>query len=124
MISRIRKSFSLLTAILFVCLCSTANAQLTAPASSSTSLGVPPISSVPEKSAAQISPEAMIFDGAVNPHEYRMGPGDILQYNSWTSNDSRMLMVSADQLLVIPRIGEFSVKGKTLEQVKDFEMNQ
>ena len=80
---------------------------------------VPTLSgSVPDKASAQISPEAMIFDGAVDPHEYRMGPGDVLQYRSWTSNDAQQLMVSADQLLVIPRIGEFSVKGKTLEQIK------
>ncbi|MEP7234328.1 MAG: SLBB domain-containing protein [Ignavibacteriota bacterium] len=102
-----------------VLLFSRAEAQLTAPASSSSTM-VPSLSSpVPEKASAQISPEAMIFDGAVDPKEYRMGPGDIMQFRSWTSNDVQQLMVSADELLVIPRVGEFSVKGKTLEQIKE-----
>lgn len=102
-----------------ICFCSNAEAQLTAPAGSSSGLGVPStITNVPDKASAQLSPDAMIFDGAIDPHEYRMGPGDILQYRSWTSNDVQQLMVSSDQLLIIPRIGEFTVKGKTLEQLK------
>lgn len=119
MISRFYKY--LFIALGIVCIDSKVHAQLTAPSSSSSSsMTVPTLSgSVPDKASAQISPEAMIFDGAVNPHEYRMGPGDVLQYRSWTSNDAQQLMVSADQLLVIPRIGEFSIKGKTLEQLKD-----
>ena len=117
MISRFYKY--LFSALVIVCLFTKVHAQLTAPSSSAT-MTVPTLSgSVPDKASAQISPEAMIFDGAVNPHEYRMGPGDVLQYRSWTSNDAQQLMISADQLLVIPRIGEFTVKGKTLEQVKD-----
>jgi len=119
MISRLQKSFFYLL-VVFSFFCASAKAQITAPTPSSTTLAVPTLSSsVPDKASAQISPEAMIFDGAINPHEYRMGPGDILQYRSWTSNDASQLMVSADQLLVIPRIGAFSVKGKTLEQVND-----
>lgn len=117
MISRFLHYFIFVAAV--TCFFTNAKAQLTAPASSG-SMTVPNLSaSVPDKASAQISSEAMIFDGAVNPHEYRMGPGDILQYRSWTSNDGQQLMVSTDELLIIPRIGEFSVKGKTLEQVKE-----
>jgi protein involved in polysaccharide export with SLBB domain len=104
----------------FLLAAGTVVAQVTAPQSGSTPMSVPSMTtSVPDKASAQISPDAMIFDGAINPHEYHMGPGDILQYRSWTSNDVQQLMVSTDELLVIPRIGEFSTKGKTFEQVKD-----
>jgi protein involved in polysaccharide export with SLBB domain len=100
--------------------CSAALAQLTAPPASSGSTVVPTLTpSVADKSSAQISPEAMIFDGVVDPHQYHVGPGDILQYRSWTSNDAQQVMVSADQILVVPRVGEFSVKGKTLAEVKE-----
>jgi polysaccharide export outer membrane protein len=117
MIFRLYKYF---LAIIFCGLCTNAQAQLTAPPSTSGSMSVPTLSSsVVDKASAQLSPEAMIFDGPVDPHEYRLGPGDILQYRSWTSNDAQQLMVSADELLVIPRIGEFNVKGKTLQQIKD-----
>lgn len=113
-----RSYIYLLLILTAICLSSNANAQLTAPSGSS-SMGVPStITNVPDKASAQLSPDAMIFDGAVDPHEYRLGPGDVLQYRSWTSNDVQQLMVSADQLLIIPRIGEFSIKGKTLEQLK------
>ena len=122
MIPRIHIYFrsSLIVSVL-LCIYSAANAQLTAPApTSSSTMSVPTLTgSAPDRTSAPISPEAMIFDGAVDPHEYRMGPGDVLQYRSWTSNDAQQLMVSADELLVIPRIGEFNVKGKTLEQIKD-----
>jgi protein involved in polysaccharide export with SLBB domain len=121
MISRFHKYISaFLVSGLLLFLSAAANAQLTAPPASSSSMMVPSLSgSVPDKASAQIAPEAMIFDGAVDPKEYRMGPGDVLQYRSWTSNDVQQLMVSADELLIIPRIGEFSVKGKTLAQIKE-----
>ncbi|MFI5263636.1 MAG: SLBB domain-containing protein, partial [Candidatus Kapaibacterium sp.] len=121
MISRFHSylSYFVITASL-IGITRTADAQLTAPASSNSTIAVPNLSAPgPDKTSAQISPEAMIFDGAVDPHEYRIGPGDVLQYRSWTSNDAQQLMISADELLVIPRIGEFSTKGKTLGQVKD-----
>ncbi len=95
-------------------------AQLTAPTTGG-AMSTPSLSSssVVEKASTQISPEAMIFDGPIDPKEYRLGPGDILQFSSWTNNETRLLMVSSDELLVVPRVGEFSVKGKTLQQIKD-----
>src|SRR6478752_1003892 len=90
----------LLCCLGFFCLVGSARAQLTAPAGSSSTTAIPSVAgSVPDKASAQISQEAMIFDGPVNPHEYRMGPGDIVQYSSWTSNATLLLMVSADELL-------------------------
>src|SRR6266576_2601999 len=87
----------------------TAHAQFTAPSTQSSSAIIPPSLNAPspDRTAAQVSPEGMVFDGAIEPHEYRLGPGDIIQYRSWTSNDAQLLMVSADQILVIPRVGEF-----------------
>ncbi|MEI8133764.1 MAG: SLBB domain-containing protein [bacterium] len=116
----ITKLFLMLLIVGGVCIVGSARAQLTAPTSSSPSMSVPQLSSpATEKSGPQISAEAMVFDSPVDPHEYRLGPGDVLQYRSWTSNDAQQIMVSADQLLVIPRVGEFSVKGKSLAQIKE-----
>jgi protein involved in polysaccharide export with SLBB domain len=65
------------------------------------------------------SPEAMIYDGSVDAKEYHLGPGDVLQFRSWTSNDATMVLVSADNTLVIPRVGEFNIKGKTLAEARE-----
>jgi len=64
------------------------------------------------------NPEAMIFDGAIDPKEYRMGPGDMLQMRLWTTGEPYSLMVSPENVLIVPRIGEFDVKGKTLDEVR------
>src|SRR5438477_12906092 len=110
----IRKSLFLFLFFLAV----TVQAQVTAPAPAS--LTVPSVgTSLSEKASAPISPDAMIFDGAIDPKEYKLGPGDIFGFRSWTSNENQQLMVSADQLLIVPRVGEFSVKGKTYSQVKE-----
>ncbi|MBS1904802.1 MAG: SLBB domain-containing protein [Bacteroidetes bacterium] len=96
-------------------------AQFTAPAGGGgTNSPVPTLTaSLPDKTSPTLQPDALVFDGAVDPSEYHMGPGDILMYRSWTSNDAQQLMVSADQVLAIPRIGAFDTKGKTLAQIKD-----
>lgn len=93
-------------------------AQFTQPGS--TSLGVPsfPQTSL-DRNVITPSPDAMIYDGSVDPAEYRLGPGDVLQFRSWTSNDATTVLVSVDNTLVLPRIGEFNIKGKTLAQACD-----
>lgn len=104
--------------LLLLCVAITSRAQLTSPGGSS---GAQPPAITPtlsEKASPTLSPDALVFDGAVNAIEYRLGPGDILQYRSWTSNDVQQLMVSADEVLSIPRIGAFSTKGKTLAQLR------
>jgi protein involved in polysaccharide export with SLBB domain len=97
----------------------TALAQLTQPTSNSSFpapiLGQPSL----DKNIITPSPDALIFDGAIDPKEYHLGPGDILQYRSFYNNDSYSIMVSADQMVVIPRIGEFSVKNKSFADVKE-----
>ncbi|HYM20936.1 MAG TPA: SLBB domain-containing protein [Candidatus Kapabacteria bacterium] len=95
-----------------------ARAQLTSPATIGTPT-VPTLSSaLPDKNTPTISPDAIIFDAAVNANEYRLGPGDILQYRSWTSNEAQQLMISADEVLAVPRYGAFSTKGKTLAEIQ------
>lgn len=94
-------------------------AQLTSPGSGTSSMPVPMLTQPSlDKSVVTPSPDALIFDGYVDPAEYRLGPGDILSYRSWNSNETASLMVSVDMFLVIPRIGEFFVKGKTFDEVK------
>ena len=41
----------------------------------------------------------MIFDGAIEPKEYKMGPGDVLGYRSWTSNDAQQIMICPESAL-------------------------
>lgn len=97
-------------------------AQLTAPSGGSgISLSTPSLTTTPtiERSSATPSPDALIFDGVINPREYRMGPGDILQMRLWASGEPYSLMVSPENILIIPRLGEFNVQGKTLEQLRD-----
>jgi protein involved in polysaccharide export with SLBB domain len=102
--------------VLFSMLCSNANAQLTQPSvggTSSTPLGT----TMQDKSNAVLSSEAMISDGAINPKEYHLGPGDILQVQIWSANQTLMLTVAPDLTLIVPHIGEFNVLGKTLQDV-------
>jgi protein involved in polysaccharide export with SLBB domain len=112
----LRRSLLVLITLLFPFL---VKAQLTSPGGGTSSLPIPTLGQPSlEKSVITPSPDALIFDGAVDPAEYRLGPGDILSYRSWNNNETANLMVSADMFLVVPRIGEFSVKGKTFDQVK------
>ena len=88
-----------------------AKAQLTSPGGGMSSMPVPTLTQPSlERSVITPSPDALIFDGFIDPAEYRLGPGDILAYRSWNNNETATLMVSVDMFLVVPRIGEFSVK--------------
>ncbi len=114
----LRRSYYFL-AVVALLIAIPAMAQLTGGPVTATQPIAPTINaSLPDKTTPTLSPDALIFDGAINPAEYRLGPGDVLQYRSWTSNDAQQLMVSADEVLGIPRVGPFSTKGKTLQQVQ------
>ena len=94
-------------------------AQMTSPGGSMSSMPVPTLTQPSlERSVITPSPDALIFDGFIDPAEYRLGPGDVLAYRSWNNNATATLMVSVDMFLVVPRIGEFSVKGKTFDDLK------
>ena len=93
-----------------------AEAQLTSPVPTAPSLSTS--AATVDKSLSPPTTE-MPAGGSVDPNEYHLGPGDVLQLRFWTSDQSMYPIVTGDQLLVLPRIGEFSVRGKTLAQVRD-----
>jgi protein involved in polysaccharide export with SLBB domain len=66
-----------------------------------------------------VNGEALIYDGAIDPNEYHIGPGDLLEMQLWTNGESSELVVSPDQLLIVPHVGQFDVRGKTLAQVRN-----
>jgi protein involved in polysaccharide export with SLBB domain len=92
--------------------------QATQPSPSSLPMPTIPQTSL-DRTIVTPSPDAMIYDGSVEATEYRLGPGDVLQFRSWTSNDAMSVLISADNTLVIPRVGEFNIKGKTLAQARE-----
>jgi len=89
-------------------------AQLTQPGTSP----VPTLPTTPlERGMPTFDATAMITDGPVDPAEYRLGPGDMLQLRVWTSPDPSILQVSVDQKILVPRLGEFDARNKTLAQI-------
>lgn len=68
---------------------------------------------VPKETASLFS------DGPVDPKMYRLGPYDVLSLTIWQPiNAVSMLTVSPEGKLVVPRVGEFSTSGKTLDSVR------
>jgi protein involved in polysaccharide export with SLBB domain len=92
--------------------------QFTEPSSGS-SVGAPTIKTPLQKQSVTVNGEALIYDGAIDPNEYRIGPGDLLEMQLWTNGESSELVVSPDQLLIVPHVGQFDVRGKTLTQVRN-----
>src|ERR1035438_7463824 len=52
--------------------------QFTEPSSGS-SVGAPTIKTPLQKQSVTVNGEALIYDGAIDPNEYRIGPGDLLE---------------------------------------------
>lgn len=102
-------------AVLLLLSCSELAAQVTGPAS----LPTLPTSDALQRSLDQMDPEAIITDGAIDPKEYRLGPGDLLQLRVWTTPEPYIMMVTMDQKVVVPRIGEFDARKKTLAQLHE-----
>lgn len=92
---------------------SSSYAQLTQPGTQLPSL---PTTTV-ERGLPNFDATAMITDGPVDPAEYRLGPGDLLQLRVWTSPEPSIMQVSIDQKLLVPRLGEFDARNKTLAQI-------
>lgn len=90
-----------------------ARAQLTGPGASTPTLPI----GTPDQSLPSFDASAMITDGPVDPAEYRLGPGDMLQLRVWTATEPSIMQVSIDQKLLVPRLGEFDVRNKTLAQI-------
>ncbi len=63
--------------------------------------------------------ESLFSDSYVDPKTYHLGPYDILLFSIWQPvNQVLTLSVSPEGTLVIPRIGEFDVKDKTLDSAR------
>lgn len=62
---------------------------------------------------------ALFSDGTVDPAKYYVGPYDVLLLTIWQPiNQMAVLTVTPECKLVVPRVGEFNAKGKSLESVR------
>jgi protein involved in polysaccharide export with SLBB domain len=113
---RIIHIFLYSVALAFLAFVPEAHAQFTAPAS--------PQSPIPQLGSQKISQpptsvEGMTFESGIDPAEYHLGPGDVLECRFWTSDEIFYPVVSADNMLFIPHIGAYDVRNKTLAQIRD-----
>jgi polysaccharide export outer membrane protein len=92
-----------------------AHAQLTAPLPTSPTTTLPNM----ERANPSLQADAMIFQSAIDPAEYHVGPGDVLQVRLWTGNETVQAFITPDMTLNIPRVGSFEARGKTLAQIKE-----
>ncbi|HET7153129.1 MAG TPA: SLBB domain-containing protein, partial [Candidatus Kapabacteria bacterium] len=64
--------------------------------------------------------ESLFSDSYIDPKTYYLGPYDILLFNIWQPiNQMTTLTVSPEGSLVIPRVGSFDVKNKTLDSTRN-----
>lgn len=69
--------------------------------------------------APQLDLAGQPLEAAINPDDYIVGPGDILQINIWVGKEGVLtLPVLPEGKLVIPTIGSLIVKDKTLTEVQ------
>lgn len=68
----------------------------------------------------QMKSDKMPVGNIVDPKFYKVGPGDLLSiYISPILPTDVQIMVTPQVSIIVPRIGEINLQGKTLEQVKD-----
>jgi protein involved in polysaccharide export with SLBB domain len=64
--------------------------------------------------------ELLPSDNIVDPITYRVGPGDVLSIQILSGNATEQyISITPENSVLIPRIGEVSLLGKTLSQAKD-----
>ena len=64
--------------------------------------------------------ELLPSDNIVDPISYRVGPGDVLSIQILSGNATEQyISITPENSVLIPRIGEVSLLGKTLSQAKD-----
>ncbi|HEY3876451.1 MAG TPA: SLBB domain-containing protein [Candidatus Kapabacteria bacterium] len=93
-----------------------ARAQFTAPAGSKSAL---PEITTPKITGPPTSTEGMTFESAIDPAEYHLGPGDVFEMHYWTSGETFYPAISADNMLLLPNVGAFNIKGKTFAELQD-----
>lgn len=65
-------------------------------------------------------PVGVALDGAIDPAAYAVGPMDVLSINIWGEIPlSYTTMVTPEGSVLVPTVGEISVREKTLREVKD-----
>jgi polysaccharide export outer membrane protein len=61
-----------------------------------------------------------LADTPMIPHEYIIGPEDVLEINVWKNADlSKTVIVRPDGMITLPLIGEVRAGGKTAGQLKE-----
>jgi polysaccharide biosynthesis/export protein len=112
---KIIRIFYFAVAFASIALVPNARAQFTAPLTPQS-----PITQLGSQkaSAPPTSAEGMTFESSIDPAEYHLGPGDVFECCFWTSNETFYPLVSLDNMLLIPNLGAFDVRGKTLAQVR------
>lgn len=71
-----------------------------------------------------ISTEIGVIGDVVIPERYYLGPGDILSYqNLQTSITTQNLIITPEVSVLLPRIGEVSLKGLTLAEARSVIIN-
>lgn len=64
--------------------------------------------------------KATAMDSPLNPKDYYVGPNDVLALNIWSSAPVQLqLTVSPEGTLLIPNIGALSIRGLSLDIVKE-----
>ncbi len=109
------RTFLLAAGIALVAFISPALAQFTAPL---TPQPITPQLGTARSSLPPTSSESMTFESAIDPTEYHMGPGDVLECRFWTSGDAFYPVVSSDNMLLIPNLGAFDTRDKTFAEVR------
>ncbi|HEX5316940.1 MAG TPA: SLBB domain-containing protein [Candidatus Kapabacteria bacterium] len=103
------------TVFLLLAFAHTAFAQFTAPLTPQPSM--PQLGSM-KSSLPPSSAESMTFESSIDPVEYHLGPGDVLECRFWTSGEAFYPVVSSDNMLLIPNLGAFQTRGKTFAQIQ------
>ena len=64
-------------------------------------------------------PSTQYSDSYVDPKTYFVGPFDVFNFTIWQPfNYTTLLTISPEGTLVVPRVGEFDAKGKTLDSLR------
>jgi protein involved in polysaccharide export with SLBB domain len=118
---KIIRIFYFTAALAFIALVHDARAQFTSPLTPQS-----PITQLGSQkaSAPPTSAESMTFESSIDPAEYHLGPGDVFECRFWTSGQTFYPLVSLDNMLLIPDLGAFDVRGKTLAQVRQDVMQK
>lgn len=65
------------------------------------------------------------LENALDPEVYRVGPGDVFQFNVWGIMESQIpLVVDPEGKLAVPSVGEIEVSGKTLAEAKSLVLQK